>query len=101
MNIQQMMKQAQAMQKKVAAMQEEQGNKIYEGKAGGNMVAIELNGKHEVKKINIDKTAIDPEDKEMLEDLVMAAFNDAKAKIDEDSENAMQGIMPAGFKMPF
>ena len=105
-NINQMMKQAQAMQKKVLDMQEKMALTEYEGTAGGNLVNIKINGKGHINKIKIDPSLIDPNEVEMLEDLIMAAFNDAKKKSDEESESSMSGMMgglglPPGFKMPF
>ena len=82
MNIQRLMKQAQEMQKKMQEEQERLSNTEIEGISGGGMVKIVMNGKMAVKKISIDKSIVDPEDVEVLEDLVLAAFNDAKDKID-------------------
>ncbi len=104
-NINQLMKQAQEMQKKMADSQKEIEGKEYEGKSGGEMVKVIINGKGEVKSIKLDKTIVDPEEVEMLEDLIVAAVNDAKSKLDDDSKSLMSnmfgGSMPSGFKMPF
>jgi len=104
-NINQLMKQAQEMQKKMADSQKEIESKEYEGKSGGEMVKVIINGKGEVKSIKLDKTIVDPEEVEMLEDLIVAAVNDAKSKLDDDSKNVMSnmfgGSMPSGFKVPF
>ncbi len=106
MNIQQMMKQAQQMQKKMAAMQEQLAATEYEGKSGGDMVKIVVTGKGDVKSLKIDPSLIDPSDAEVLEDLIVAAFNNAKKEADEAANSAMNSAMggmqlPPGFKMPF
>lgn len=106
MNIQQMMKQAQAMQKKMAEAQEKLADAEFEGKSGGDMLKIVISGKGDVKSVKIDPSLIDPEDPEMLEDLIVAAFNNAKKAADEESSGAMNDMMgglklPPGFKMPF
>lgn len=105
MNINQLMKQAQEMQKKMQLMQREMADKIYQGKAGGNLVTVEMSGNGEMKKINLDKSLMISEDKEMLEDLIVAAHNDAKIKADQDSKSNMttafgdMGGLPPGFKI--
>ncbi len=105
MNIQGIMKQAQMMQKKMEEEQAKLAQEEVEGSSGGGMVKITLNGKFEMKKIALDKNLIDPEDAEVLEDLIVAAYNDAKSKIDakmQDSMNAMTGGMNlGGLKLPF
>jgi nucleoid-associated protein EbfC len=106
MNIAQIMKQAQAMQKKMADMQEELAKKTFEGISGGGAVKITITGKGELKEIKIDPAMANPDDIEMLEDLIIAAFNDAKKKSDAESEDSYGGMMgnmgmPAGFKFPF
>ena len=105
-NIGQMMKQAQAMQQKMMDMQAKSAEVEKEGQAGGGMVKATLNGKGEARAISIDKSLIDPNEVEMLEDLIVAAFNDAKKKIDEhmasETEKMMGGLnLPPGFKLPF
>jgi DNA-binding YbaB/EbfC family protein len=105
-NIGQMMKQAQAMQQKMMDMQAKIAEIEREGQSGGGMVKATLNGKGEARKVSIDKSLIDPADSDMLEDLIVAAFNDAKKKIDEqiasETEKAMGGLnLPAGLKLPF
>lgn len=106
MNIQKMMKQAQAMQKKMEETQERIANTEYVGTSGGDMVKVTITGKGILKKLKIDPSLIDPEDSEMLEDLIVAAFNNAKKDADADSSGAMADVMgglglPPGFKMPF
>lgn len=105
-NMANMMKQAQAMQKKMVEEQEKLAAKEYEGSAGGGVVSLTINGKGEMLKIKISQEMLSPDEVEMLEDLVVAAFNDAKKKQTEDSESSMSGLMggmnlPAGMKMPF
>lgn len=106
MNIQKMMKQAQAMQSKVTEMQERLGEEEREGSAGGGAVVAVVSGKGELRKLNIDPSVIDPEDKEMLEDLIIAAFSDAKAKMDAAASEEMSQLtgsmgLPPGMKLPF
>lgn len=103
-NISKLMKQAQEMQKNMGALKEQLDAAEYEGQSGGGMVKIVLMGNGELKKINIDPQAL--EDKDMLEDLIIAAFNDAKKKADEASEGAMGSALgglnlPGGMKFPF
>lgn len=106
MNIQKMMKQAQQMQKKMEDAQAQLENLEIEGASGGGMVKITLTGKGIAKNISIDKEIVDPNDVEMLEDLIVAAINDAKNKIDNETSGAMNDAMggislPPGMKMPF
>ena len=106
MNMQQIMKQAQAMQKKMEDMQEKLAQTEFTGTAGGDMVSVTINGKCEMVKVNLDPSIVDPEDAETLEDLIVAAFNVAKKKVDSESENAASDLtggmpLPPGFKMPF
>jgi nucleoid-associated protein EbfC len=106
MNIQKMMKQAQQMQQKIADMQEELHNKDFEGSAGGGMVRVVINGKGVMRKIALDDSLIDKQEKEMLEDLIIAAFNEAKKKADDATNAAMSDAtsgmnLPAGMKLPF
>lgn len=98
-NMNQIMKQAQEMQKKLAEAQEEQKKKEYSGSAGGEMVKITISGTAEMKSIKIDPTLFDKEEVEMLEDLILAAFNDAKKKMDDDSQGNISDMM-GGMKMP-
>ena len=102
MNINQIMKQAQQMQKKLEQMQEEMGQKEFEGAAGGGTVKIVINGKGEMLKTSLSKEIVDPEDIEVLEDLIVAAFNDAKKKLENETSDMMGGFqLPGGMKMPF
>ena len=106
MNIGQMMKQVQDMQAKMAQMQEKLGTIEVTGQSGGGMVQATMNGKAEMKKLKIDPKLIDPAEIEMLEDLIVAACNDAKAKTDAEiaaeTEKMMGGMkLPPGMKLPF
>lgn len=105
-NFNQFLKQAQSMQKKMQEMQDQMANTEYTGKAGGGLVDITVTGKGEARKIAIDSSLLKENEKEMLEDLIVAAFNDAKKKVDEDSQSSMSSAfggmgLPPGLKMPF
>ncbi len=82
-NMNQMMKQVKKMQEQMMKAQEELANKTVEGSAGGGVVTVSMNGHKKVLGITINPEAVDPDDVEMLQDLVMAAVNDALAKADE------------------
>lgn len=106
MNIQKMMKRAQEMQAKMQQMQEEMESKTYEGSAGGGLVKLTLTGKGAMKALSIDDSLMDGEEKEVLEDLIIAAHNDAKAKADEEAAGQMGELtggmnLPKGMKLPF
>ena len=98
-NMQQLMQQAQKMQKQLTANQEKMKNTDFEGEAGGGSVKIIMNGNYEAKKITINKDLIDPEDKEMLEDLIMAAVNEASKKLDDLLAQEM-GKVTGGLNLP-
>lgn len=101
MNIQQMMKQAQELQRKVAKQQEELAKKIFEATSGGGMVAATVNGKNELISLKIEKEVVNPEDIGMLQDLVIAAINEANQRAKEELEKEMSGLMSqSGLKMP-
>ncbi len=99
-----LMKQAQQMQEKMQQAQEEIANAEVVGESGAGLVKIVMNGRHDVKQVDID-TSLMSEDKEILEDLIAAAVNDAVRKIESTSQDKMSGLtggmMPPGFKMPF
>jgi len=100
-----MMKQAQKMQENMQKAQEELANLEVVGKAGGGMVEVTMTGRHDVKRVHIDDTLMG-EDKDMLEDLIAAAVNDAVQMVEKTSAEKMSGTMggmslPPGFKMPF
>ena len=88
-NMQNLMKQAQKMQQEMAKAQEELENAEVTGSTAGGLVEVRVNGKNEFLGISIKPEAVDPDDVEMLEDLITAAMNDAKAKADELSKNKM------------
>ena len=105
-NFNDMMKKAQEMQKKVQEIQDTLSNLEVEGNSGGGMVKIVMNCKNEVKKINIDPSLIKQDEKEIMEDLIVAALNDAKSKAEEKSQEEMKKLtgglgLPPGMKMPF
>ncbi len=96
MNIQQMMKQAQQMQERMQKQMEEMR---IEATAGGGMVTVVINGAKAVQSLKIDPEAVSKEDVEMLQDLILAALNDAHRKADEAMSKQMQGMM-GGMKIP-
>ena len=92
MNQAAMMKQAQKMQQDMLRMQEEMENKTYTATAGGGMVSATVNGKHEVLNLEIKPDAVDPDDVEMLQDMVIAAVNEAMRAADTDAANNMSRL---------
>ncbi|KMJ56557.1 nucleoid-associated protein [Bacillus sp. LL01] len=98
-NMQKMMKQMQKMQKDMAKAQEELAEKTMEGTAGGGMVTVVVNGQKEIIEVNIKEEVVDPEDIEMLQDLVLAATNDALKKMEELTNDTM-GQFTKGMNMP-
>ena len=92
MNQAAMIKQAQKMQQEMLRMQEEMENKTYSATAGGGMVKAEVNGQHEVVSLEINPEAVDPDDVEMLQDMVIAAINEAMRTADVDSANNMSKL---------
>ena len=92
MNQAAMIKQAQKMQQEMLRMQEEMENKSYSATAGGGVVTATVNGKHEVVSLEIDPEAVDPDDVEMLQDMVIAAVNEAMRAADADSANNMSRL---------
>lgn len=100
-----MMKQVQKVQEDMQKAQEELGKMEVTGEAGGAMVSVVMNGRHDVRRVNIDPSLLE-DDKEMLEDLVAAAVNDAVRKVEQATKEKMEGMtsgmgLPPGFKMPF
>jgi nucleoid-associated protein EbfC len=102
-----LMKQAQEMQAKMKQAQEELAQLEVTGSAGGGMVEVTLTGRHEVRAIRIDDSLL-KDDREMLEDLIAAAFNDAVRKVEETTQEkfsgmagGLGGMMPPGMKLPF
>ncbi|MDR5891797.1 MULTISPECIES: YbaB/EbfC family nucleoid-associated protein [Halomonas] len=99
------MKQAQEMQEKMQRVQEEIARAEVQGEAGAGMVKVTMNGRHDVSKVDIDPSVME-EDKELLEDLLAAAVNDAVRKVEANSKARMEEVtsgmnLPPGFKMPF
>jgi DNA-binding YbaB/EbfC family protein len=101
----QLMKQAQQMQEKMKRAQDELANITVVGESGGGMVSITMTCKNEIKKINIDEVLFN-EEKDMLEDLLIAAFNDAARRAEKKTQESMSGMtsglnLPPGMKLPF
>ena len=88
-NMQAMMRQAQKMQQDALKAKEELDNSVYEGSASGGLVKVELTGAFEMQSIKIDPSVVDSDDVEMLEDLIVAAYNDAKSKAEDDKSHKM------------
>ncbi|MCM3390508.1 YbaB/EbfC family nucleoid-associated protein [Ureibacillus chungkukjangi] len=99
-NMQGMMKKMQKMQKEMMEAQEELNAKEFEGTAGGGMVTITLNGQREVLGVKLDPSVVDPEDVEMLEDLIVVATNEALKKVEETTSSTM-GKFTQGLNLPF
>jgi DNA-binding YbaB/EbfC family protein len=105
-NLAGMMKQAQQMQSKMAEMQTKLESLEITGEAGAGLVKVVLNGKSDMRKITIDPKIVDPADTEMLEDLILAATRDARAKVEAMMADEMQKVtgglqLPPGMKLPF
>lgn len=105
-NMAQMMQQAQQMQEKMQNIRTELENTEHQGVAGGGMVTVRVMGKNDVKQLDIDPSLMKVEEKQVLEDLVVAAVNDALSKaqthLEEQTQQAMGGLpLPPGFKLPF
>ena len=97
MNIQQMMKQAQQMQER---LQKQMAELKVEGNAGGGMVTVVVNGAKQIQSLKIDPEVVSKDDVEMLQDLIVAAINDAQRKVDDEMQRGMTGMLPPGMKMP-
>jgi len=105
-NLGQMMKKAQEMQAKMGEMQESLSAMEVEGASGGGMVSVRMNGKFDVRGVSIASEALGEDNGEMLEDLIAAAFNDAKAKVDAAKQEMVDEMtgglpLPPGMKLPF
>ncbi len=98
-NMQAMLKQAQKMQENIEKKQAELEEKEYVVSSGGGMVEVTMNGKHEVKAIGINPEVVDPEDVEMLEDMLVAALNEAVRQISEESERELSSVT-GGLNIP-
>lgn len=99
-----LMKQAQKMQEEMQKSQAELANMEVTGQAGGGMISVVMTGRHDIHRVSIDDSVMD--DKEMLEDLIAAAVNDAVRQIEKESKSKMSGMtdglnLPPGFKLPF
>lgn len=99
MDIRMIMKQAQQMQKKMATVQEELGRREIAVEVAGGQVKVVMNGRHELKNLVINPTAVDPQDVEFLQDLVVSAVNEAKRRVDELVEKEM-GAVTGGVNIP-
>ncbi|MEE4189959.1 MAG: YbaB/EbfC family nucleoid-associated protein [Halieaceae bacterium] len=95
-----LMKQAQEMQQKMLEAKEEVANREFEGQAGAGLVRVTMTGRYDVRRVQVDDSVLG-EDKEMLEDLLAAAVNDAVKKVEASNQDMLGNLMPAGFKMPF
>lgn len=105
-NLGQMFKQAQELQSKMAEMQDKLQTVEIAGSAGGGMVEVTLNGKGEMRKVKLDPSLLDPKEREVLEDLLCAAHNDAKVKVERHVADEMAKLtgglsLPPGMKLPF
>jgi DNA-binding YbaB/EbfC family protein len=100
-----LMKQAQKMQEDMQKAQEEVANMEIEGQSGGGMVKVIMTGRHEIRKVTLDDSLME-DDKEMIEDLLAAAVNDAVRKVEQQTQDKMSGLtaglnLPGGMKLPF
>lgn len=105
-NLGQMLKQAQEMQARMAEMQAKLAEVEMSGSAGGGMVQVTLNGKGEMRRVKIDKALMVPDEAEVLEDLIVAAANDAKSHVEAHVQQEMSKLtgglqLPPGMKLPF
>ena len=99
MDMGKMMKELQKVQSRMGKVQEELQSTVYEAEAGGGLVKVSINGKYEVQAVRLKKEAVDPDDVEALEDLLLAAFNEARAKVEADSSDKMGGLTK-GLRIP-
>lgn len=105
-NLGNLMKQAQQMQARMQEVQAELETTEMTGVSGGGLISVTLNGKGDLKKLKIDPSAMVPDEAEVLEDLIVAAFNDARTKVNAHAEAEMGKLtgglnLPGGFKLPF
>jgi nucleoid-associated protein EbfC len=101
-----LMKQAQAMQQKMADAQAKLDEEVVTGEAGAGMISVTMTAKGDLKGVNIDKSLIDPEEPEILEDLILAAHNDARRKAEQRQQEILKDAaggleLPPGMQMPF
>ncbi len=95
-----LMKKAQEMQQKLQEAQQQAAETEVEGQAGAGMVTVTMTGRYDVRRVNVDPAVLN-EDKEVLEDLLAAAVNDAVKKVEANNQDALGSMLPPGFKMPF
>lgn len=100
-NFNQLLKQAQQMQSKLMEAQKEMENLEIDGTSGGGMVSIVINGKGDIKKLQIDPKLMIPDEADIVSDLVIAAYNDAKSKLETTISANMSNLLPPGMKLPF
>jgi DNA-binding YbaB/EbfC family protein len=105
-NLGNMLKEAQKLQSRMAEIQAKLSDVELDGTAGGGMVTVTLNGKGEMRRVKIDPALVDPNEVEILEDLLVAAFNDAKSKVETHVQEEMGKLtgglnLPGGLKLPF
>lgn len=100
-NFNQLMKKAQQMQAKFTEMQKNMENLEITGTSGGGMVTILMNGKCDIKKIDIDEKLLAPTEGEIISDLIIAAYSDAREKLKNKMSEEMGGILPEGLDLPF
>ncbi len=105
-NLGQMMKQAQEIQERMASLQEDLATAEVVGQSGGGMVEVTLSGKGEARRLRLDSSLLDPNETEVLEDLIVAAINDARAKAEKMAAERMAEItgglkLPPGMSLPF
>lgn len=106
MDMKKIMQQARDIQKKIAAAQEENSSKEYEGTSGGGLVKIKIKGSGEIISLNLDDSIISASEKSILSDLIIAAHNDARRKAEASSQENIDALgtslgLPPGFKLPF
>ena len=104
-DLNELMKQAKQMQEQFQKAQEDLANIVVKGEAGAGLITVDMNGRHDLVKVNLNDSLL-TEDKEVIEDLLAAAVNDAVRKLEEKNKEAMGGMagnlkMPEGFKFPF
>lgn len=100
-NFNQFLKQAQQMQEKLMEAQNKMSEIEITGTSGGGMVSVTISGKNEMKRAHIDPKLLSPDEAEIVSDLFVAAYNDAKSKLEAKTAEQMSGLLPPGMKLPF
>jgi DNA-binding YbaB/EbfC family protein len=100
-NFDQLMKQARQMQEKLTEVGNKMSAVTVTGSSGGGLVTVVIDGKANLKKLHIDPKLMSPDETDILSDLIVAAFNDAKSKLEAEVSEKMSGLLPPGMKMPF